>query len=102
LLIEQLLLALIVFITATLTTMIGWYGSKKFHVGPAQEQLVKTLQGVVEAQQIRIKQLEDMTIGDTKRIVELEARVKELERVILDQSQMLSRLKDMLDKEDNE
>lgn len=89
---EQIVLAVVLFLTGTATTIIGWLGARKFHIGPAQEQLVDTLQGIVDAQAIRIRQLEELTLTYTTRIDELEARVKELEKIILEQAAMISKL----------
>jgi hypothetical protein len=99
---EAIGVAMITLITMLLSTTLGWFGAKKFGIGPAEEQLVKTLRGLVDAQTIRIKQLEDLTIKDLERIRHLEAEVKELRETVMIQALQLETLKAKLAQVDND
>ena len=77
---ETIVVAVIVIIGGLFTS---WVGGIIFHIGPAQETLVKTLKDVVNAQSERIRQLESDAGTYRDRIEKLEARVRELEAVII-------------------
>lgn len=96
---DHVVIAVFVFISALATALVGWYGSMKYKIGPSQELLVKTLQGVVAAQAERIKQLElEVAALEAERkslgeeIARLTERVERLEEIIVHQAEALDKV----------
>jgi uncharacterized coiled-coil protein SlyX len=96
---EHIIIAVIGLFSGIVTVLLGWFGSRFFHIGPQQELLVKTLQSVIEAQDAKIKALEAEIAEQLKLIDKLNdqidalwIRVKETEKVLVDQEKELHKL----------
>lgn len=70
-------------ITSIIVTVFGFITANKLGVGTSQLQLVSTLKDLVSAQSTRIEQLEEENKLKDDRITDLEAKVQELEKVVL-------------------
>jgi Tfp pilus assembly protein PilN len=73
--------------------LIGLYGARKIGIGKNQEVLVATLKDLIEAQNQKIKILEEQRNQDRKRIEALEHKVEELTHLTVYQALEIDRLR---------
>lgn len=85
----EIIVAFIGSLGAILIAVIGLYGSSKLGLGANQEKLVHTLSEIVDAQEKKITQLEEYIKERDKIIEALQIRVDELETLTIAQSQKL-------------
>lgn len=75
------------------TTLLGLYGARKFGIGQTQEKLVETLKDLIDAQNLKIEELETARKEDRERIVALEETVEKLKGLTIDQALELGKLR---------
>lgn len=84
--ISQIIAAALGAFGVIVVALIGLYGAQRLGIGQNQEKLVATLKQLLEAQDKRIQELEKERKEDTQRILQLEERVKELEKLTVAQA----------------
>ena len=72
--------------------LFGLYGARKLGIGQNQEKLVSTLKGLIDAQNLKIEELEKRDTEKGQRIEKLEARVAELTELNINQALEIQRL----------
>lgn len=71
--------------------VLGVYGGKKL-VGPNQDKLIDTLKDLVDAQEQKIKSLEQKDLEKDAKITSLEKQVTELKALTIFQAKEIERL----------
>lgn len=69
-----------------IVALFGLYGARKLGIGQNQEKLVSTLKELIDAQNLKIEELEKNRTEDRERIEKLEAEVKDLKDLTIEQA----------------
>lgn len=80
-------------ISSVTVALLGFWGAKKFKIGPNQEKLVATLKDIVAAQETRIEQLESLLTQQSQEIATLRSEVAQLRALTVEQALMITRLR---------
>lgn len=89
---EQIAAAIIGFVATVIVAIIGAVTALRFKIGPNSDKLVSILQGIVDAQDIQIRELEERIKSNQVRIQELEKSVRDMTAVIVEQELEIARL----------
>lgn len=89
---NEIFVALISLSGTVILALIGYYGAKRYKIGPNQDKLISTLQGIVNAQDARIEQLEHET-QEYKAVQDRQTtEIKELRNLTIQQALTIERL----------
>ena len=88
---EVVLASLLNAISYIVIAVLGIIGGRKF-IGPNQDKLIKTLQDLVDAQQLKIQDLEEENKNRDRKIASLEMQVGELKALTIFQAKEIETL----------
>lgn len=71
--------------------LIGFFGGRRL-VGPNQDKLINTLQDIVDAQDIKMKSLEEENTARDEKIAQLDKQLIELKALTIFQAKEIERL----------
>ena len=78
--------AIVAAVGGVIIALVGVFGARKLGLGTSQEKLIETLSALVEANEKKIRELQEEIAHYKSKIGELEDKVSELEKVTIDQA----------------
>lgn len=89
---ETVIVAIIGALVTIVLTALGYWGARKSGLGATQEKLIANLKDLVDANEDKIKILEDEGIERERRLGLLEIEVKSLRRLTIKQAKVITKL----------